>query len=79
MEKGDTVVTLNGQMSGRITDLAKDEDAEFVELRPMHQPYGPGVWHAADHVMWMAAGKQRKAKEQGDDKKKPAYRPAKKK
>lgn len=61
MEKGDTVSTLTGHLTARICDLARDGEEEFVQLRPLHQPYSPGVWHSADRVMWVAAGKRRKA------------------
>ena len=60
LEKGDTVTTLNGSTTGKISDLATEGDTTFVELRPVHQPYGPKVWHAAERVMWVAAAKKRK-------------------
>ena len=60
MMKGDTVTTVAGDLTARIADLAREGEEEFVRLRPLHQPYGPGVWHAANRVIWVAAGKQRK-------------------
>lgn len=59
MKRGDTVSTLNGQLTARICDIASDGDAAFVRLRALHQPYGPGVWHAADRVVWVAAATRR--------------------
>jgi len=58
--KGDTVSTLNGALTGRISDLAADEGTEFVRIRPMHQPYGRGDWHAADRVMYVASARRRR-------------------
>ncbi|MEX0884857.1 MAG: hypothetical protein WD009_00320 [Phycisphaeraceae bacterium] len=56
---GDTVSTLNGYLTARICDIAADDGAAFVRLRPAHQPYGRGTWHAADRVVWVAAGNRR--------------------
>ena len=61
MDKGDTVSTLNGQLTARICDIACDDDEMlFVCLRPIHQPYAKGVWYAADQVMWVSKGRKRK-------------------
>jgi len=62
LNKGDTVSTLNGSMTARISDIAREGEAAFVRLRPMFQPYGPGVWHAADRVLYVAAGKKKAEK-----------------
>lgn len=59
LNKGDTVSTLNGAMTARISDIALEGDAAFVRLRPVFQPYGPGIWHAADRVVYVAAGKKK--------------------
>lgn len=59
MVKGDTVNDLSGQFTGRICDLAQEDGTTFVRLRPAHQPYGQGVWYAADRVIWRSAGRQR--------------------
>lgn len=60
MERGDTVSTINGHLTARVCDIASDGDTIFVRLRPLHQPYGPGVWHAADRVLWVAAANRRR-------------------
>lgn len=71
MERGDTVSTLNGHLTARICDIASDGDTTFVRLRPLHQPYGPGTWHAADRVLWVAAASRRRKKKPDDAKKTP--------
>ena len=60
LNKGDTVSTLNGDMTGRISDIAAEDGTIFVRLRPVHQPYGRGVWHAADRVQYVASGQRRR-------------------
>ncbi len=60
MRKGDTVTTIGSMTSARIADLAEEGEEQFVSLRPVHQPYGKGVWHSADRVQWVAAGKKTK-------------------
>jgi len=60
LQKGDTVTTIGDGTSGRICDLAKDDGMQFVQIRPMHQSYGKGVWHAADQVVWTASAQRRK-------------------
>ena len=60
MRKGDTVTTIGSMTSARIADLAEEGSEQFVSLRPVHQPYGKGVWHSADRVQWVAAGKKTK-------------------
>ncbi len=59
MKKGDMVTTLHGEMTGRVCDLAMEDGMEFVQLRPIYQPYGIGVWHSADRVIFAAAGRKR--------------------
>ncbi|MEX0653629.1 MAG: hypothetical protein WD534_10840 [Phycisphaeraceae bacterium] len=60
LSRGETVSTLNGYLTARICDIAADDGATFVRLRPLHQPYGPGTWHAADRVVWVAAASRRR-------------------
>ncbi|QQE11047.1 hypothetical protein JD969_16315 [Planctomycetota bacterium] len=65
VDKGDTVTTLNGQMTARVCDIALDDDVldeevKFVCLRPIHQPYARGIWYSADQVMWVSKGRKRK-------------------
>ena len=60
--KGDTVSTLNGQLTARVCDIADNGEMVFVRLRPLHQPYGKGTWHAADRLIWVAAATRRKRK-----------------
>lgn len=61
VERGDTVSTLNGQLTARVCDIAEDEMV-FVRLRPLHQPYSKGTWHPADRIIWVAAANRRKRK-----------------
>ncbi len=67
LERGDMVSTLNGQLTGRISDIAADGETIFVRLRPLHQPYGKGTWHAADRLIWVAAANRRKRKGRSDN------------
>lgn len=60
LHRGDTVTTLNGYLTARVCDIASEEGEIFVRLRPLHQPYGPGTWHAAEHVMWVANASPRR-------------------
>lgn len=55
--KGDTVSTTNGQLTGKIWDLADDDGMAFVQLKPVHQPYARPVWYASDQVIWIATAK----------------------
>ena len=59
LAKGDTVATLNGDLSAKICDLCEEGGATFVRLRPIHMPYSPGVWYAADQVLRLARAKPR--------------------
>ncbi|MEM9418113.1 MAG: hypothetical protein AAGA25_03530 [Planctomycetota bacterium] len=55
LEVGDTVVTVNGQTTGRVCEIAHEEDdIGFVAIRPVHHSYAKGVWYAADQVFWVA-------------------------
>ena len=54
IQDGDTVVTVNGQSTGKVIDIQREEDIHFVCLRPAHQSYGKGVWYASDQVFWVA-------------------------
>ncbi len=62
VEKGDTVVLLNDNSSAKVADLARDGDQFFLRLRPLHQPYGKGVWHPADQVVFQSASRKNKTK-----------------
>ena len=58
MGVGDTVTTLNGDVTGKICDICQDSDVAFVRVRPLHQSYGQGMWHAADRTMWLSASRK---------------------
>lgn len=60
--KGDTVAILSDNTSARVADIAADGDQSFVRLRPLHQPYGKGIWHAADRVVWLSGSKKSRSK-----------------
>ena len=62
IQLGDTVTTLSGDLTGKICDICKDVDVSFVRVRPLHQSYGRGVWHAADRMIWMSTARPRKPK-----------------
>ena len=59
LAKGDTVTDRTSQITGRICDLASEDGAYFVRLRPLHQPYAQGVWYAADRVLFLSAARKR--------------------
>jgi hypothetical protein len=52
--RGDTVTTVGGGTTGKIKDIVSDEGALFVEVRPMYQSAGKGVWHASDRLLWLS-------------------------
>jgi hypothetical protein len=52
--RGDTVTTVGGGTTGKVKDIVSDEGALFVEIRPMYQHAGKGVWHAADRLLWLS-------------------------
>jgi len=72
MGVGDTVTTLNGDVTGKICDICQESDVAFVRVRPLHQSYGRGVWHAADRTMWLSASRQPRADKPGPAEKKKA-------
>ncbi|MEE9212328.1 MAG: hypothetical protein V3U29_06710 [Phycisphaeraceae bacterium] len=59
LTKGDTVTTLNGDLTAKVCDLCEEAGTPFVRLRPLHHPYGRGVWHAADQVLRLAKARLR--------------------
>lgn len=59
LTKGDIVTTRTSENKSRVCDLANDGGTTFVCLRPIHQPYAPGEWHAADRVLWNSRGRRR--------------------
>jgi hypothetical protein len=67
LSKGDTVRTLNGSMTGRISDIAIEEETLFVCLRPVFQPYGRGVWYAADRVIYVASNQRNRPRREAED------------
>ena len=67
VKRGDTVATINGQLTARVCDIANNGETVFVRLRPLHQPYGKGTWHAADRLIWVAAATRRKRRGKDDD------------
>jgi len=60
---GDTVTTLTGDVTGKVCDIGRESDILFVRVRPLHQVYGQGIWHAADRMVWLSASR-RKSKQQ---------------
>jgi hypothetical protein len=60
--RGDTVTTVGGGTTGKIKDIVSEEGALFVEVRPIYQSAGKGVWHAADRVLWLSRPKPKLAK-----------------
>lgn len=59
LRRGDTVATLSGNVTAKITDIAVEADhTYFVCLRPIHRPFGKGVWHAADQVQRIATARR---------------------
>lgn len=62
VEKGDTVILMSDNSSAKVADLAKDGDQFFLRLRPLHQPYGRGVWLPSDHVVFQSPNRKNKNK-----------------
>lgn len=58
LQKGDFVTVLHDNVSAKVCDLAVDSGTAFVRLRPSHQPFGRGVWHAAEHVLRTKSAKR---------------------
>jgi hypothetical protein len=52
--RGDTVTTVGGGITGKVKDIANDDGALFVEVRPLYRASGKGVWHAADRLLWLS-------------------------
>jgi hypothetical protein len=51
VRKGDTVATINGNLTAKVCDICIETDQTvFVCLRATHQPFSKGIWHAADQV-----------------------------
>jgi len=59
--KGDTVATIGDNTSAKVGDLCEDMGTEFIRLKPLHQPYGKGIWHAADTVIRISGPSRKKA------------------
>ncbi len=59
--RGDTVTTVGGSTTGKIKDIVSDEGALFVEVRPMYQAAGKGIWHASDRLLWLSRPKPKVA------------------
>ena len=55
---GDTVTTLMGDVTGKVCDICRDSDVYFVRVRPLHQSYGQGMWHAADRTVWLSKSRK---------------------
>lgn len=72
--RGDTVTTVGGGTTGKIKDIVSDEGALFVEVRPMYQHAGKGIWHAADRLLWLSRPKV-KPTQSGSDPRKTAQGP----
>jgi hypothetical protein len=56
---GDTVSTINGDFTGKISDIREDGEAEFVCVKPLYRAYGRGEWHASDRVVWLATARKK--------------------
>jgi hypothetical protein len=54
--RGDLVTTLTDHVTSKIVELASDLDTGFVRLKPVSYSVGKGVWHAADHVLFLRKG-----------------------
>ena len=59
---GDTVTTLSGDVTGTVCDICRDSDVTFVQVRPLHQSYGKGIWHSADRTVWVSASRRKNKK-----------------
>lgn len=56
IKRGDLVTTLNDHITSKIVDLSSDLDTGFVRLKPVSYSVGKGVWHAAEHVLFLRSG-----------------------
>jgi len=59
LKVGDTITSLSGDVTGRISDICMDLETTFVRVRPMHMSSGRGIWHASDQVLWLSRPKQK--------------------
>jgi hypothetical protein len=77
--RGDTVTTIGGGTTGKIKDIVDDDGALFVEVRPMYQAAGKGIWHASDRLLWLSRPKVKAAKPEKpvSDPRKASQKPAK--
>jgi len=57
LKVGDTITSLSGDVTGRISNICMDQETLFVRVRPMHLSSGRGIWHAADQVLWLSRPK----------------------
>lgn len=67
--RGDTVTTVGGGTTGKIKDIVDDEGALFVEVRPLYQASGKGVWHASDRLLWLSRPSAKSGKPATDPRK----------
>ncbi len=67
--RGDTVTTVGGGTTGKVKDIVRDEGALFVEVRPMYQASGKGVWHASDRLLWLSRPNTKTTKPANDSRK----------
>ena len=56
LKRGDLVTTLTDHVTSKVVELASDLDTGFVRLKPVSYSVGKGVWHAADHVLFLRSG-----------------------
>ena len=57
IEKGDTVATLNDNLTARVSETKYESDTGFVRIKPLQHPYSKGEWHAADRVQRIGRSK----------------------
>jgi hypothetical protein len=59
VRKGDVVATLSGSLTAKVTAICVESDStHFVCLRPVHQPFSKGIWHAAEQVQRIGTAKR---------------------
>jgi len=58
--KGDTVATINDNLTARVSDVKFEYDTGFVRIKPIQHPYSKGEWHAADRVQLINKSKAKK-------------------
>lgn len=54
---GDTVATVTGDLTGRVSAICEENKTEFVCVRPLYRLQGRGEWHAADRLVRLAAAR----------------------